>query len=121
RIHRHKLAMLDMKAWEYWCHGVREGQWSERPVEQVPLFRDAAPEMTVSRVRGLDGLVATYIPLGLGRDIMMRHARHPQGPWSQPVRAYCCPDAGGVFTYAAKAHPELSMRDGQLVITYCRN
>jgi hypothetical protein len=58
----------------------------------------------------------------LSKDILVRHAPRPEGPWSRPLRVYQCPDAGAkVFYYGAKAHPELGRRDGQLIITYCRN
>jgi hypothetical protein len=122
RLPRERLAALDMKGWQYWCRGPKGERWSDQPADLVALFRDAAPEMTVSRVRGIDGLVAVYTPIGIGRDIAVRHAPKPWGPWSQSLRVYRCPDAGdGVFVYGAKAHPELSTRDGQLFLTWCRN
>lgn len=122
RLHKDKLAALDMKGWQYWCRGTKGEEWLEQPDGLVPLFRDGAPEMTVSRVRGVEGLVAVYTPIGLGKDIAVRHAPKPWGPWSQSLRVYRVPDRNDkVFFYAAKAHPELSGRDGQLLITYCRN
>jgi hypothetical protein len=122
RVRREQLAALRVKDWQYWCRGPKHDKWADEPADPVPLFRDAAPEMTVSRVRGIDGWVATYTPLGLGADIVVRHARRPEGPWSRPLRVYRCPEADGkLLLYGAKAHPELTDRDGQLILTYCRN
>ena len=94
RIHRKKLAALDNTAWEYWCKGPKGERWADSLEDPVPLFRDAAPEMTVSRIRGIEGLVATYTSVGLSKDILVRHAAKPEGPWSQPLHVYRCPDAG---------------------------
>lgn len=122
RIHRDKLAAHDAKDWRYWCRGAKGNQWSEQPNDLVPLFRDAAPEMTVHQVRGIEGYVATYTSVGLGRDIVIRHAPRPEGPWSKPVRVYRCPEVEDkLLLYGAKAHVELAELDGQLIITYCRN
>ena len=78
--------------------------------------------MSVTRVRGIDGYIATYTMIGLSRDIAVRHAARPEGPWSAPLKVYRCPEAGEkMYFYSAKAHPDLADRDGQLVLTYCRN
>jgi hypothetical protein len=123
RIPLAKLEELDADGWEYWCVGPDGGGvWRDRPAEPMPLFRDAAPEMTVSRVPGVDGFVAVYTQLGLGRDIVVRHAPRPEGPWSEAVKAYRCPDEGdGLLIYGAKAHPALTDEPGELIVTYCRN
>ncbi len=116
RIHRRHLKTMEMSRWEYWC-GDR---WSDNPEKTAALFRDAAPEMSVSRVRGLPGFVATYTSLGLSANILVRHAPLPEGPWSKPLRVYRCPEEK-LMLYGAKAHAALAERDGQLIITYCRN
>ena len=122
RLHKDKLTALDMKGWQYWCHGPNDEHWSDKPADLVPLFTDGAPELSVSRVRGIDGWVAVYTPIGIGTEIAVRHAPKPWGPWSRRLSVYRSPDPGAkVFTYGVKAHPELSLRDGQLFITFCRN
>lgn len=122
RISTDKLVGLDMKGWQYWCRGPDGEHWSEKPADLVPVFTDGAPELSVSRVRGIDGFVAVYTPVGIGTEIAVRHAAMPWGPWSERQSVYRGPDPGEkVFVYGAKAHPELSARDGQLLITYCRN
>jgi len=122
RISLVAIAKADVIGWEYWCTGPTGGQWSPRPDELHPLFTDAAPEMTVTRVRGMDGYVATYTIIGLSRDIAVRHAPRPEGPWSAPLKVYRCPEVGEkLYFYSAKAHPDLAERDRQLILTYCRN
>ena len=49
------------------------------PESMMALFADAAPEMTIGRVSGIDGLVATYTSLGMSREIRLRVAPRPKG------------------------------------------
>ena len=122
RIALGALAKPQAEAWEFWCRGTGAPRWSPKPDDLVPLFNDGAPELSISRVRGVAGFVATYTPIGLGPDIAVRHALRPEGPWSAALNVYRAPNAGEkVFYYGAKAHPDLAERDGQLVITFCRN
>src|SRR5687768_4561511 len=97
RIHRDRLAKLDMDGWE--CRG-NDGRWTADLKAAAPIFRDGATEMSVQRVRGIDGYVAVYMPLGLSADIAVRHALRPEGPWSAPLKVYRCPkEAKDVFVY----------------------
>jgi hypothetical protein len=122
RIARKQLAAHDGKGWQYWCSTSEGPKWRDRPKDLVALFRDAAPEMSVGKVRGLPGLVATYTAVGLGPEIFVRQARRPEGPWSERLRVYRCPEPRGkLLLYGAKAHAQLSRRDGELILTYCRN
>jgi len=112
--------------WQYWSEGAfysatRAGRWSESSDRPIVLFADAAPEMSVGRVPGIPGFVATYMP-AFSRQIMVRHAPAPEGPWSEPTLVYKCPEnEPGILLYSAKAHADLSEGEGDLVITYCRN
>jgi hypothetical protein len=126
RIHKSKAANMDMNGWQYLCHSGNPDsvaqQWRDKTVDPVILFPDAAPEMSVSQVFGIDGYIATYCPAGFGADIVIRHAITPEGPWSQPITIYHCPeDLSKIYVYSAKAHPELSRSTGELIVTYCRN
>lgn len=124
RIGRSPLAKLDMSAWEYWCGGKQgghHGQWQKRLSEPIVLMADGAPEMSVSKVRGIPGIVATYMP-PFSRQIFVRHSPKPEGPWSKPLLAYSCPEREkGILLYSAKGHPEQPSGPGELVVTYCRN
>jgi hypothetical protein len=107
---------------EYLGQGEQEPSWSPTPSTLLELFGDAAPEMTVNRLSGSPGFVATYTSLGLGGAIMVRFASRPEGPWSDALKVYHCPEADrGLLVYGAKSHPELATVDGELIITYCVN
>lgn len=127
RIDKQRLANMDMTGWQYWCtvpeaRSADQGQWLSEPAKPAVVFPDGAPEMTVCPLKGSHSLIACYTAFGLSDEIRLRQALRPEGPWSRPTVAYRCPEAGKkVLTYSAKAHPELSNREGELVITYCRN
>ena len=124
RITKKKLQGMEMNGWQYLCRDdTRNSQeWQRKPIKPIILFPDAAPEMTVSRIRGIEGLIATYCPSGFGADIVIRRASSPEGPWGEPVPVYHCPEnLDKTYIYAAKAHPELATKDGELIFTYCRN
>ena len=55
--------------------------------------------------------------------IVGRFADAPQGPWSEPVLLYTSPEMKAdrkLFSYAGKAHPQLS-GENELVVSYCVN
>ncbi len=98
-------------------HGV----WSHGVEKPIILFPDAAPEMSVSRVNGIDAYVATYMP-PLDHSIYLRFSKNPEGPFSPRVLACKCPESEKwMLLYSAKAHPELAKAAGEMIITYCRN
>jgi hypothetical protein len=122
RLAKKQLPRMDRTAWEYWCETDAGPAWSKQPHKLVSLFRDAPAEFTVTKVPGIPGYVATYTQFGLGGNIAVRHALRPEGPWSKPLIVYKCPETDKkIFQYGAKAHPELAERDGELIVTYCRN
>lgn len=127
RISPADLAAGNISQFQYWCADPavpQGGNWLSKPHRPIVLFADAAPEMSVSPIKGLSGLWAVYSPHGLSADIFARHADRPEGPWSEPKLLYHCPEPdsdGQVFCYGAKAHPELSENDGELIISYCAN
>lgn len=85
------------------------------------LFPDAAPEMSVTTISGIRGFVAVYMP-PLSKEIFLRHAPAPEGPWSERIKIYDCPEKDkSVLLYSAKAHQELTRAPRELIVTYCRN
>lgn len=107
------LARSRGEGWTWWTgHG-----WGARP---APLFGGGATEMSVSRVPGRSGWYAVYSRTWLSPDIVCRRAPTLTGPWGPETLLYRCPERG-VFTYAAKAHPEQTRQPGHLVVTYCCN
>jgi hypothetical protein len=111
--------LADFKAWRF---RMAKG-WSARPADAAALANGLATEFSVSRVPGGKGYVAVYTENGLGDRIMGRFSGAPDGPWSEPMLLYKCPEMAkdkGVFSYAAKAHP-WAATGRELVVSYCVN
>jgi hypothetical protein len=117
RVPADKLA--DFAAWRFYAGG----EWKAGAKELTGLAAGLAAEYSVSYVPTLNKYAAVYTELGLSDRIVGRFADAPEGPWSEPVLLYRCPEMKRdkrVFTYAAKAHPHLS-GEGELVVSYCAN
>ncbi len=107
-------------AWRFW-NGTA---WTADFTRMATVGEGLVDEFSVSRPVGSDRLVLVQTEPGLSPRIVVRTAAAPQGPWSEPQPVYTVPDASGskrLFAYAAKAHPELSQRPGELVLTYVIN
>lgn len=122
RIHNRAILSMDMSKFEFW-NGKK---WVPDIAESSVLIEDGAPEMTVTKLDGEPYLVATYMA-PMSADICMRFAKAPEGPWSDPIKVFQCPEhQEKVFgrrtsVYSAKAHPELSHQKGEIVVSYCSN
>lgn len=112
---------------EYYCGkqsaaNAEKKIWNKSHTHATILFSDGAPEMSVTKIPSQTGLFAFYFPPGFGNTIVMRHADHPEGPWSEPQAVYQCPeDTKKYLLYSAKAHPEQSQNPGEITLTYCVN
>ncbi len=122
RIPQKSLLAMDMSKFEFW-----NGQkWVPDINEANIIFEDGASEMTVTQVEGEPYLVTTYMA-PMSSDICMRFARKPEGPWSDPIKVYQCPEHMEVVlgrrtsAYSAKAHPELAQSKDEIVVSYCPN
>lgn len=122
RIPQKALLAMDMSKFEFW-----NGQkWAPDINEASIIFEDGASEMTVTQVEGEPYLVTTYMA-PMSSDICMRFARKPEGPWSDPIKVYQCPEHLEVVlgrrtpVYSAKAHPEFSHSKDEIVVSYCPN
>ena len=109
------------EAWEF---RTADG-WSSDPTQAAPLATGLAAEFSISQVK-IDTetrwVMVHHQPM-LGRKIMVRFAHTVFGPWSEPQPIFTVAevdDGKKFFTYAAKAHPELSAA-GELLITYVVN
>ncbi len=106
---------------------VGGGTWTAQSALASPpprLFAGGHTEVSVV----FDAETQQYVELqatGFPGDVMMRTARALIGPWSEPRAVYHPPelDCAGVFTYAAKAHPELSSPDlaHRVAVSYASN
>jgi len=68
--------------------------------------------------------VCIFAWYGFSKNIAMRFAPDPWGPWSELRRIYACPEAErgkDVFCYAAKGHPDLSAAPDEIIVTYVAN
>jgi hypothetical protein len=122
RFPKAKLDNFEFEKLEYFCKDpvLGSSQWETELKEAVVIFHDGAPELTVTRVPGVEGIFAVYMP-PLSRNIMIRHAASIEGPWSAPQLVYTCPDSKEIMVYSVKAHEELATEPGELILTYCRN
>ena len=101
------------------------GEWKADVKDATGSADKLGTEFSVSYLPGLKQYALVTTENGLSDRIIGRFAASPEGPWSDPVLLYTCPEMKKdkkVFTYAAKAHPHLAKRErtghqlrGQLV------
>lgn len=122
RIPKNALLSMDMSKFEFW-----NGQkWVSDIAQSSVIIEDGASEMTVTELNGEPYLVATYMA-PMSADICMRFSKKPEGPWSDPIKIFECPEhqikvlGRRTAVYSAKAHPELSRHKDEIVVTYCSN
>jgi hypothetical protein len=108
----------DFSAWRFHANG----EWKADVQQATGQAEGLATEFSVSYVRGLKQYALVYSEFGLSDRIVGRFAKTPEGPWSEPVLLYRCPEAKDktTFTYAGKAHPQLA-GERELVISYVVN
>jgi hypothetical protein len=103
--------------------------WAARREDAGAVASGVVSEFTVDPVvvPGRDGggpvLVLVQSEPMLGRRVLARTARSPEGPWSEPKPLFGVERAGkepGLLTYAAKGHAALS-REGELLVSYVIN
>ena len=117
RVPKDKLA--DFDSWRFYANG----EWKKDVKDATGLADDLGTEFSVSYLPGLKRYVLVTTESGLSDRIIGRFATSPEGPWSDPVLLYTCPEMKKdkkVFTYAAKAHPHLATGN-ELVISYATN
>lgn len=114
-----KSRLADFKEWRF----LANGEWKADPKDAAGQFDKLATEFSVTYLPGLKRYAAVYTDSGLSDCIVGRFAPAPEGPWSDQVLLYTCPEMKKdkkVFSYAAKAHPHLATGN-ELVISYAVN
>lgn len=111
----------DFAAWEF----RTPTGWSYSIARAAAVARGVTSEFSITPIEreGKSYWVLIQSELFLGPHVLARVATSPAGPWSRPKKIYRVLDLErnkNYFTYAAKAHPELS-RPGELLITYVVN
>ncbi len=119
---KHTGNLFDISRWEY-LEGVT-GKWSEDIAGIKPVFSNSNTEFSVSYLSKFNKYVFIGNSYEPPNAISIRFSDTPYGPFTKPEIIYYCPEAKwnpDYFCYAAKAHPELSDGENDLVITYMTN
>jgi hypothetical protein len=106
-----------------WQFRTRNG-WTTNAAEVADLCSGVASEYSVSWLPTLKRYVLVCTENGLSEKIIARTATEPWGTWSEASVVYRCPEMARdkrIFCYAAKAHPMLTMTEGELIVTYAAN
>jgi hypothetical protein len=112
--------VTDFDRWEFYS----DNGWQKDFHRAGCLFDGFASEFSVSWQPYLRRYLAIYTELGMSDRILMRMARRPEGPWSEPRVVFRAPEVNWdrtYFCYAAKGHPELSGRKDLLVSYICNS
>jgi hypothetical protein len=110
----------DFSQWRFFANG----RWSPKYSEATRLCGNMANEYSVSFQPALQKYITVYSDQGISKDLVARLAPEPQGPWSDPLLLYQCPEVQwyeNIFCYAAKAHPAISLTSDELIVTYVAN
>lgn len=119
RVSPDQVAMMDQ--WEF----RSERGWSDHASDAVGLVKGVTTEFSLHQTelpQGPRWVLIQSQPF-LGESIIARTAENITGPCSPARSIYRIPNINHEkkhFTYAAKAHPEIS-RPGELLITYVVN
>jgi hypothetical protein len=109
-----------ISSWRFFANG----DWVADQERAGRVCENVASEFSVSYQPELDGYVLVYSDGSLSPNIALRFSARPEGPWSDPVWGYRCPEADRdprIFCYAAKGHPERAVTSEGLVVTYLTN
>ncbi len=112
----------DMNQW--WFFDASTARWSRDIHLMKPVLNHATTELSVSYSPYLNKYIMISHWIRSRGDIIIRFSDTPYGPFSEPRLIYSCPEKKWdrqYFCYAAKAHPELSLREDELIITYMTN
>jgi hypothetical protein len=114
-----KTQLAAFTSWRFYANG----EWKAEVKDASGSASGLATEFSVTHLPGLKCYALVYTENGLSDRIVGRFAPAPEGPWSEPVLLYRCPEMKvdrKVFSYAAKAHPHLAGKN-ELVISYVVN
>jgi hypothetical protein len=118
RVFENRIEQFDQ--WEFFAGG----KWTTDFNQSSRLGDGMANEYSVSYLSGLKKYIVVYTENGFSRNIVLRFAPDPGGPWSEPQKVYACPEmdlGADVFCYAAKGHPDLAPSAGEIIVTYVAN
>jgi hypothetical protein len=100
--------------WEYFA----AGEWTDDPTASSRVLEGVSNEFSVSLHQGEFTLVTGDATEALSAKIVMYRSDDIEGPYTGKTVLYETPETGGnIFTYNAKAHPQLGDED-RLLVTY---
>ncbi len=103
----------NMSAWRYW-NGTT---WSENKDGMKPITNAASNELSVTPMKN-GKYILVFQEMGLSDKVGVRIGDSPVGPFSDIITVWTAPEwQKGLWTYNAKAHPNLS-KPGELLISY---
>ena len=103
----------DFAEWRYW-NGI---SWIKNINELKAITNSVSNELSMTTLPGGRFLLIFQV-MGLSDKVGMRIAQSPVGPFSDIIEIYTTPEwKEGIWTYNAKAHPNLS-KPGELLISY---
>lgn len=108
--------LTDLRAWRY---RTRWG-WSSRPAAAEPI--ELAETGRFGSTFTVDLVGGTWLAVSkeadfIGDRVVAMSAQAPWGPWRE-VGSVPAPYADGAWTYQARAHPELPLADGRMLVTW---
>lgn len=101
---------------EIWTDGWFSDRWDSVGDKPVALFSPGITETDIQYIPdwGMYA-VTTYDPMEA--DILLTVSESLTGPWTEPVHIFTNPDHV-TMTYAARPHPQISSRAGEVIISY---
>ncbi|MCI0704867.1 MAG: DUF4185 domain-containing protein, partial [Planctomycetia bacterium] len=86
--------LTDFDDWRFYSQGESktDGEWKADAKDATGLADDLGAEFSVSYLPGLKKYALVYTENGLSDRIVGRFASSPEGPWSDPVLLYTCPE-----------------------------
>jgi hypothetical protein len=110
----------DFPEWRFFS----DGNWLNEFEKTTLIAPGVANEFSLSYLPAKRKYAAVYMAGTMSGKIVVRLAERLEGPWGGAQEVFHCPEKDWpvkVFCYAAKAHPELSPKGDELVITYASN
>ena len=112
----------DFSSWRFYAG---DGPWASDAAQAVSIADDLVNEFSVDLISwaGREQFVLIQSEGGFGRRISIRTADRPEGPWTEPVAVYTVDELSksrNYFTYAARAHNELS-GPNELLVSFVVN
>lgn len=109
----------DFSYWEFYS----TGNWGKDFKQADRLCNRFGAEFSVSFQPFLNQYITIYSELGMSKNVMLRTADKPEGPWSKQEVIYQTPETEWDkenFCYAARGHAEISEKN-DLIISYVCN